>query len=260
MSSETMPYQLTRDLVIRAPRDRVFAYFTDTPRWAAWWGAGSTIDPSPGGAVLIKHPNGIEVVGEVIDIDPPSRIVFTYGFASGAPIPPGGSLVTVTCAPHPQGTRVELVHDFAEQGVRDAHDQGWRYQLSVFANVVSDAVHADVATVVDAWHTLWGEANAEARARQLDAIAAPSIRFEDRFSAVAGAGDLLPHIAATQRFMPGLRLVRDGDVRHCQGMAVADWVARTADGQERGRGTNVYTLGHDGRLLAVTGFWRATAS
>lgn len=260
MSSEAMPHQLTRDLVIRAPRELVFSYFTDTPRWAAWWGAGSTIDPSPGGAVLIRHPNGIEVVGAVVAIEPPQRIVFTYGFASGAPIPPGSSLVTITCESHPQGTRVHLVHDFAEPGVRDAHNQGWRYQLSVFANVVTDALHADATDVIDAWHTLWSQGDAEARARQLDAIASPSIRFEDRFSAVEGAGDLLPHIAATQRFMPGLQLVREGEVRQCQGTAVADWVARTADGQERGRGTNVYTLGHDGRLLAVTGLWRVTAS
>lgn len=260
MNRETLPHQLTRSLLIRAPRTRVFAYFTDTPRWADWWGAGSTIDPSPGGAVLIRHPNGIEIVGHVVDIDPPSRITFTYGFASGAPIPAGGSLVTITCDDDPQGTRLHLTHHFAEQGVRDAHDQGWRYQLSVFANVVTEAVHTNVAAIVDAWHAVWAEPEADARAKQLDAIASPNIRFEDRYSAIDGRDELLPHIAATQRFMPGLRLVREGHVRHCQGTAVADWVARTADGQERGRGTNVYTLAHDGRLLAVTGLWGTTAS
>ena len=34
---------------IEADRETVFRYFTDSGRWAAWWGAGSTIDPRPGG-------------------------------------------------------------------------------------------------------------------------------------------------------------------------------------------------------------------
>ena len=49
--------------------------------------------------------------------------------------------------------------------------------------------------------------------------------------------------------MPGMRLERDGDVRHCQGTVLADWVARGADGQERGRGTNV-VLGAGARIEA----------
>jgi hypothetical protein len=55
--------------------------------------------------------------------------------------------------------------------------------------------------------------------------------------------------------MPGLRLVRAGDVRHCQGMVLADWVALAGDGPEKGRGTNVFVLDPDGRIESVTGFW-----
>jgi hypothetical protein len=55
--------------------------------------------------------------------------------------------------------------------------------------------------------------------------------------------------------MPGLRLSREGDVRHCQGTVLADWVARGADGQERGRGTNVFVMGPDGLITSVVGLW-----
>lgn len=253
MTDTALPHRLDRSLVIRAPRATVFAFFTDSPRWAAWWGAGSTIDARPGGRVFIRHPNGIEMTGEVTAIDPGQHITFTYGYASGKPIPPGGSTVTIWCDDAPKGTRVTLRHDFADAGVRDAHVQGWRYQFSVFANVVANDLHADAAARVDAWHALWAEPDEAARAARLAAIATPEIRFEDRYSAVAGPDELLPHIAATQRFMPGLRLERAGAVRHCQGTALADWVVRAADGEERGRGTNVYTFGADGRIEAVTG-------
>jgi hypothetical protein len=33
--------------------------------------------------------------------------------------------------------------------VRDQHVQGWRFQLALFANVVSDEVFADASAVVD---------------------------------------------------------------------------------------------------------------
>ena len=94
-----LAHQLDRTLVIGAPPALVFRYFTDSSRWAAWWGAGSTIDARPGGRVYIRYPGDVEVVGEVIEVAPPSHIVFTYGFVKGAPVPPGGSRVTIRLQP-----------------------------------------------------------------------------------------------------------------------------------------------------------------
>ena len=42
MTSATLSHTLERSILIRARRDIVFRFFTDTSRWAAWWGAGST--------------------------------------------------------------------------------------------------------------------------------------------------------------------------------------------------------------------------
>ena len=33
----TLPYHVDRVIDIRAGRDTVFRFFTDTARWAAWW-------------------------------------------------------------------------------------------------------------------------------------------------------------------------------------------------------------------------------
>ena len=85
----TLAHRLDRTIVINAPREAVFRYFTDSARWATWWGAGSTIDSRPGGRIYIRYPEGTEVAGEVIEVRPPERIVFTYGYVSGSPIPAG---------------------------------------------------------------------------------------------------------------------------------------------------------------------------
>jgi uncharacterized protein YndB with AHSA1/START domain len=251
-----LSHQLERSILIDAPPATVFRYFTDSSRWAAWWGHGSTIDARPGGRVFVRYPNGAEAAGEVVAVDPPSTITFTYGYLKNAP-GPGESIVTITLEPAGRGgTRLRLTHDFAEAAHRDHHVQGWRYQLSVFANVVANELHPDPTARVDAWFAVWSEPDAKAVDAALAHIAAPDVRVRDRFSCLSGAADVGEHIRASQRFMPGVRLQRDGTADHCQGTVLANWIATGPDGQERGRGTNVFTLASDGRIEAVTGFWR----
>jgi len=249
-------FHVERTIVIGAPPEIVFRYFTDPVRFAAWWGAGSDIDCRPGGRVHIRYPDGTVATGNVVEADPPKHLVFTYGYeGEGKPIAPGASRVTIDLTEVSEGTRIRLRHEVPSAEVRDEHEQGWRYQLSLFANVVLDELHAGAAGKVDAWFAAWSEESEAARAELLAEIAAPDVRFRDRFSLVNGMADLLPHLAATHRFMPGFRLRRAGDVRHCQGTLLAEWVAVAPDGQERARGTNVFALDADGRIESVTGFW-----
>ena len=63
------------------------------------------------------------------------------------------------------------------------------------------------------------------------------------------------HIAASQRFMPGVDLAREGEARHCQGVAIVDWNVKGPDGNARGKGSNVFELAPDGRIARVTGIW-----
>ena len=256
MTRAPLPHALDRHVLIRARPETVFRYFTDSERWAAWWGQGSTIEPRPGGKVFVRHPNAVESAGEVLEIDPPRRIVYTFGFTSGTPMPVGGSRVTITLEADPAGTRLHLRHEFAETAARDHHVQGWRYQLAVFANVVADGLLGDAAARVDAWFAAWSEPDAGRRGALLDGAVASSVRFRDRFSLVEGRADLEPHLAAVHLFMPGNRLERTGDVRHCQGTVLADWVVHGSDGGERGRGTNVFEFDADGRIEGVVGIWR----
>jgi uncharacterized protein YndB with AHSA1/START domain len=234
--THTLTHTLDRSVLIRAPRETVFRFFTDNARWAAWWGAGSSIEPHPGGRVFIRYPGGTEVTGEIVEIDAPERIVFTYGYVAGVPIPAGSSLVTIALDRERAGTRVRLTHAFAEPAVRDQHVQGWRYQLSLFANAVATDAAAPIPDLVDRWFAAWSEPDAGKRNAALEVTVVPEVAMRDRFSAIEGYDDLVAHLAAMHHFMPGMTLARDGDVRQCQGVALADWIARGANGQEAGRG------------------------
>ena len=204
--------------------------------------------------MYIRHPNGVETLGEVLEVREPERIVFTYGFASGQPIPPGSSRVTIRLEPDESGTRLHLLHEFAEAGPRDEHVQGWRFQLSLFSNAVSNEVLADAADTVDGWFGAWVIADVRTRDEALARTVAPGIRFRDRFSLLDGIADLSAHIGAAQRFMPGIALRRNGNIRQCQGTVLADWTATGADGKERMSGTSVFVFRPDGRIDSVTGF------
>jgi hypothetical protein len=205
--------------------------------------------------MLIRHPNAVEASGEVMEVVPPERIVFTYGYESGPASPPGSSRVTITLDQCAQGTRLRLTHEFPGAAGRDEHEQGWRYQLAVFGNVVADAAHADVAGTVDRWLAAWSEPDKARRDGAMTALTDDDVSVQDRFSLLDGRADLLTHLDAVQQFMPGLTLRREGGIRHCQGTVLADWIATNAAGQEKSRGTNVFELDGSGRIASVVGFW-----
>jgi uncharacterized protein YndB with AHSA1/START domain len=244
---------LDREISICAPRETVFRYFTDSERFAKWWGPGSSIDARPGGAVRIQYPNAVVVTGEVVEVEAPRKIVFTYAYAGK--IPADGSLVTITLDETRGGTVLKLRHAFSSAKIRDAHVQGWRYQLALFSKAVSDEAQAHAAERVDAFLRAWGDPDAAARRQLLESAAAPDVVFRDAFSATDGVEELLANLAAVQIHMPGMTLERNGTVRQAHGTALADWTAKAADGSPRGSGTNVYDFAPDGRIARVIGFW-----
>jgi hypothetical protein len=196
----------------------------------------------------------VEVVGDVIELSPPERIVFSYGFSCGQPIPPGGSRVTIRLELAGSSTRLHLTHEFAQTAPRDEHVQGWRFQLSLFGNVIANEIHRDAATVIDGWFGAWSIGEEMARKEAFARVSSPDVRLRDRFSLIEGLDDLVAHSAAYQRFFPGIRLDRHGDVRQCQGTALANWVSPSNGGEPRMTGLCCFVLSTDNQIDLVTNF------
>jgi uncharacterized protein YndB with AHSA1/START domain len=250
-----LDHVLDRTVTIAARRETVFRYLTDSERFASWWGAGSQIEAKPGGAVRIRYPNGVVAGGTVVEIAPVERIVFTYGYETGEPIPIGASRVTITLEETERGTVVRVRHELPSAHVRDEHIQGWRYQLAVFANVVAKEAHAEASALADRFFALWKETDPARRRAELGLIAVDAVAFRDPYSCTDGLDDLVAHIGASQRFMPGVVLVRLGEARLCQGTALVDFEVKGPDGAVRAKGTDVLELAPDGRIAKVTGIW-----
>jgi uncharacterized protein YndB with AHSA1/START domain len=250
-----LPFSIDRSIVIAADRDTVFRYFTDSERWARWWGEGSRIDPRPGGEVLVCYPGGVATAqGHVVEIVPPERIVFTYGYdRPGTPIPPGASRVTITVTEHPGGALVRLRHDVGDEAVRDEHVAGWRHQMGVFANVVMDEHDVDATAIIDRYFAVWSERDPKARRAAIVATCSDDVVYRDRFGFTNGHDDLDGHVQAAQKHLAAT-LGREGEILVTLGMAIVEWTA-SKDGAIVARGRSVIELAPDGRVARVTGFW-----
>ena len=115
---------LVTSVWIDAAPDHVFLFFTDPLRLTQWLGHAAELDPVPGGrfAVDINHRL---VRGRYLEVQPPHRIVFSWGDAGSAGLPPGSSRVEVDLEAAEGGTKVTLRHHGLGGEERADHARGW---------------------------------------------------------------------------------------------------------------------------------------
>jgi hypothetical protein len=82
------------------------------------------------------------------------------------------------------------------------------------------------------------------------------VSFADQYACLAGREELVSHVDAARRHLPGVALAPEGEPRHCQGTVLVDWVATGQDGKPAMRGTNVFSLDADGSIERVVGLPR----
>ena len=129
---------IVKEIFIDASPDEVFPYLTRSDRYVLWMGLSAQLDARPGGTYRVD-PNGENVIlGEFVEVVPPRRVVFTFGFARPeSPVPAGSTTVEIDLIPRGSGTLLRLVHRGSPPERRDSHDQGWTHYLGRLATVAS---------------------------------------------------------------------------------------------------------------------------
>jgi len=69
---------------VAATPEELFPYFTDPLRYVQWMGQQAQLDPVPGGVYRTQMGDGFGAEGSFLEIDPPVRLVFTWGWAAGS--------------------------------------------------------------------------------------------------------------------------------------------------------------------------------
>jgi uncharacterized protein YndB with AHSA1/START domain len=121
---------------IAARPETVFRFFTDQALWTMWQGIDAHIDAQPGGALRVNVTGDGHASGEFIEVVPPRRVVFTWGWESpGSPVPPGSSVVEIELLPEDGETLVRLSHRRLPGAAADAHRAGWTNYVGRLAAV-----------------------------------------------------------------------------------------------------------------------------
>lgn len=114
---------------ISAPPADVFPYFTDPDLMVQWIGEWADLSPEPGGSFALdikKTP----VRRHYVEIDPPRRVVFTWGVAGNDTLPPGSTIVEVVLTADQDSTVVELFHHDLPADDFPGHLEGWTGMLA----------------------------------------------------------------------------------------------------------------------------------
>lgn len=120
-----------REVRIHARPETVFPFFTDPELIVRWMGSSAEVDPRPGGIYRVDIDGSHVARGEYVEVSPPDRVVFTWGWESEeSPVRPGASTVEVTLSADGEGTLVRLVHrDLPSEDSAGAHGEGWDHYL-----------------------------------------------------------------------------------------------------------------------------------
>lgn len=114
---------------IAAPPETVYPYFTRPEAIVTWMGDYAVLDAVPGGLFHLDI-NGVPVRGRYLELDPPHRLLISWGHAGSAHLPPGASTLEITLTRIPKGTRVTVEHRDLPPAEADQHAIGWAHFLA----------------------------------------------------------------------------------------------------------------------------------
>lgn len=115
---------------IDATPQEIFPYLTDPERYARWMGIEAELDARSDGLYRVRMANAAVALGRFVAVEPPRRLVFTWGWEGSATIPPGSSTVEITLHEHEGSTLVRLRHSgLPDEDASREHAEGWAKYL-----------------------------------------------------------------------------------------------------------------------------------
>jgi len=118
-----------RDSIHIAAQPRVvFEYFVDPRSLVRWMGDDAVLDPRPGGRFTLVI-GGRTVEGRYLHVEPPRRVVISWGRQGSRELPPEASVLEVDLTEEDGGTRVSIVHSGLPDSESTGHALGWQHYL-----------------------------------------------------------------------------------------------------------------------------------
>jgi uncharacterized protein YndB with AHSA1/START domain len=123
---------IERELAIAARPETVWEFLVDPEKATRWMGMNARIDPRPGGEYRVDVCPGESAGGEFVELDPPHRLVWTWGWDEGSTsdVPIGSTRVEVELVPDGEGTLLRFSHTgLPNADAAKSHVHGWDHYL-----------------------------------------------------------------------------------------------------------------------------------
>lgn len=120
---------------IASTPEKVFEAITKPDIARRYWGHENVSDWTPGSRwehVRDNDDRPVEIVGEVVEVMAPSRLVISWAGASQASDPDSYSRVTFEIEPHANGVKLTVSHEDLQtgSGMANGVSKGWPLVLS----------------------------------------------------------------------------------------------------------------------------------
>jgi uncharacterized protein YndB with AHSA1/START domain len=134
------------EVTIAAPATTVYRLLTTVDGLLRWIAASAVVEPEPGGVLRWTHENGATMSGRFVELDPPRRLVFTYGWEGDLMgLPPGASTVEIELEEREDETLLRLRHEAIPPDVVEDHRRGWIHFLRRLRDASSGDSDQDAA-------------------------------------------------------------------------------------------------------------------
>ena len=146
----TQPEKLSLEIkrFIKAPRDRVYAAWTDPAQLKQWFGPENTrtqdliaearVDGKFRWDLINAEGEKMTCRGEYLELQPGRKIVFTWQWDDDETWKNHTSVVTVELCDRDNGTELRLTHErLPNEKSRDGHTGGWNSALDKLENLFS---------------------------------------------------------------------------------------------------------------------------
>lgn len=159
MNAPAERFELRMQRFIRAPREKVFDAFVNPESITTWQcPRGMSVpqartDPRVGGqwalTMLARDGTRFELAGTYRELKRPDRLVYSFAWRSGGPMPGVETVVEVDLLARDGGTELRLLHHgFADGALRDSHAHGWSSTLNQLVDRIDERGTAATLTLL----------------------------------------------------------------------------------------------------------------
>jgi uncharacterized protein YndB with AHSA1/START domain len=114
---------------IEARPEVVYAYLTDSVKWARWQGASAEIEARVDGTFRMTMGNGAVAEGRFLELVPARRVQFTWGWNGSPTVSPGSSTVDIELVEDGTATLLTLTHSGLSPDDVAIHQTGWQHYV-----------------------------------------------------------------------------------------------------------------------------------